>query len=161
TRICVLAVGSPLRGDDAAGLQIAGLLKKSCPPSRFGARLKILLGETAPENLTGVIKDYNPSHLIIVDAANSGQEPGTISAIPPDKIGGISFSTHQIPLKLMITYLHESISSAVMVIGIQPQTLDFAAPMSQEVNAAVKEVAATLTQEIHAALEVKRAGKKR
>ena len=72
SRIAVLAVGSSLRGDDAAGLLTARRLQKLRWPKR--PSVKVLLGETAPENLTGEIRAYQPTHLVVIDAIDS--EPG-------------------------------------------------------------------------------------
>lgn len=143
-KIALLAVGSELRGDDAAGLLIARKLQPFAKTAAYRKQFKLFIGETAPENLTGVIKSYAPDHLIIVDAADAGQKPGVIQSISPQEVGGISFSTHQLPLKLMIAYINESISCKVTIVGIQPKCLDFAAPVCKEVQASVKEVAQSI-----------------
>ncbi len=151
-RIALLAVGSELRGDDAAGLLVAsrlGEIRKRRPRS---SRFKIFIGETAPENLTGAIRKFNPTHLIVIDSADAGKKVGTIFAIDPENVGGISFSTHQLPLSLMIEYLRKTITCSVMVIGIQPKNLGFDASVSREVRAAADRVAADLDAVIHSVL---------
>jgi hypothetical protein len=92
TRVVLLGVGSDLRGDDAAGMMAAERLSHT-------PKLNVLLGGTAPENLTGEIKKLKPSHLLIVDAAEMKAEAGTIRLLTPEEIGGFSFSTHALPLK--------------------------------------------------------------
>jgi hydrogenase 3 maturation protease len=156
-RIALLAVGSELRGDDAAGLLIAARLEDMRKQRRGPAQFKIFLGETAPENLSGAIRRFKPTHLVVVDSADAGKPAGTIFAIDPKEIGGISFSTHQLPLALMIEYLQETITCSVIVLGIQPKNLGFAAPVSREIGTAVDQVAAALDTAIRGVLSKKRA----
>ncbi|MFA6431964.1 MAG: hydrogenase maturation protease, partial [Candidatus Margulisiibacteriota bacterium] len=99
-RVLVLGVGSDLRGDDAAGVIIAEEIEKKKIPN-----ITTLLGGTAPENLTGEIKRLKPSHLIIIDAADLNEAPGTIKLIRMDQIGGLSFSTHALPMKMMVDFI--------------------------------------------------------
>jgi Ni,Fe-hydrogenase maturation factor len=48
----------------------------------------------------------------------------------------VSFSTHILPLKILVDYLVEVTGCAVTVIGIQPKLLEFAYPMTNAVKAA-------------------------
>jgi hydrogenase maturation protease len=91
-RVAVLAIGSSLRGDDAAGLQVADQLRRVRTKARSKAvhsALRIFMGETAPENLTGEIKKFRPTHLVILDAADAGgKRPGSITLIQHDVLRG-------------------------------------------------------------------------
>jgi hydrogenase 3 maturation protease len=129
-KIVVLGVGSELRGDDAAGLLVADRLK--------GSKLNVISGGTAPENFTGEIKKLKPSHLIIVDAAQIKSPPGTIKLINLEEIGGYSFSTHALPLKVLAEFILNAITCDIIIIAIQPRTLEFGAAPSPEVEAAAK-----------------------
>ena len=62
-RIAVMGVGSELRNDDAAGMRLIEKLRKSINREN----VIFIVGGTAPENFTGVIKDFKPDELIIVD----------------------------------------------------------------------------------------------
>ena len=55
SKIVVLGVGSELRGDDIAGILAAENLK-----GKTSDKLQVLIGGTAPENLTGEIKKLKP-----------------------------------------------------------------------------------------------------
>ncbi len=136
--IVLVGVGSDLRGDDAAGILVAQKVQSR------KSNVRCLIGGTAPENLTGQIKKLKPSHLIVVDSADLRAAPGTIQVVGYDQIGGHSFSTHSSPLKLMIDFLLADISFEPIVIGIQPKSLEFGAPVSPEVMKAVEEVAEAL-----------------
>ena len=144
-RAVLVGVGSELRGDDAAGILVADKVKSKKEKVK-NSKLKVLLGGTAPENLTGEIKRLKPSHLVIVDSADFKAEPGSVEVIGYDWIGGHSFSTHSAPLKMMIDYLLADISFVPIVIGIQPKSLEFGAAVSPEVLEAVDEVADALLE---------------
>lgn len=136
SKIVLLAVGSDLRGDDAAGLLVAAKLK-----AQASDKFHILIGGTAPENLTGEIKRLKPSHLIIVDAADMKAAPGTVQVISHEEIGGYSFSTHALPLKVMIDFILADHQCEVLIITIQPKDVSFGAPVSAKVRAAARKTA--------------------
>jgi hydrogenase 3 maturation protease len=136
--IVLLGVGSELRGDDAAGLLVAEKVKSQ------RSKVKVLLGGTAPENLTGEIKRLKPSHLLIVDAADFKAEPGAIKLLDPREIGGFSFSTHSLPLKVMIDFILADHQCEVVIVAIQPADVNFGAPLSP----AVKQACAAAAQAI-------------
>jgi hydrogenase 3 maturation protease len=160
-RIAVMGVGSELRGDDIAGLLAAEQIEKSIKgktafphsthPDTPGfaqskAEVRVFIGETAPENLTGEIKRYQPTHLIVIDAAELNKKPGHIEIMDLETIGGASFCTHSLPLKVIITYLLESFKFEVILIGIQPKSITFGAQPAKEVIAAVKKLAVAIIE---------------
>ncbi len=142
-RVALLAIGSDLKGDDAAGLLAVQGLENT-------GKFRIFIGATAPENLTGEIKKYSPTHLIIIDCADLQEKPGTIRIFDPEQTAGDSFSTHRLPLKMLAQYLRMSLKSDIMVIGIQPKSVKFSAQVSEEVKHAVmhlKEIIQELIKE--------------
>jgi len=145
-RIALLGVGSELRGDDAAGLLVAEYLRKSSAKNIKLKNLKVFFGSTAPENLTGEIKKFKPAFLVIVDSADMDRSPGAVKLISLDEIGGISFCTHQLPLKILTDYLVQSIGCEILIIGIQPGKIDFGAPLSKEVKKSARLVSAILNE---------------
>ena len=155
-RIAVLAVGSRLRGDDAAGLLAAEELSKliaspavgrpSSVVGRPSSVVKIFMGETTPENLTGEIKRFKPTHLVVMDAADMGEKPGTFGVIGTDQTGGSSASTHNLPMCVVTDYLQQSVGCEAVIIGIQPQSCEFGEAVSREVAAGAKRAARALAE---------------
>ena len=141
-RVALLGVGSELRADDAAGMLVAKKLKEKC--GNNSARFRIFFGETAPENLTGEIRKYKPDLLLIIDCANLGKKPGAISVLSSEQIAGTSFSTHTLPLNMMVQYLLDSLKCEVAIIGIQPKCLEFGKKMSPAVIRAIAQVSNTI-----------------
>ncbi len=161
-RVAILAIGSSLRGDDAAGLQVADELRQLKVKARGKAvhsplrnphsALRIFVGETAPENLTGEIKKFRPTHLVLLDAADSGgKKPGSISLIQHDLLrGGSSVSTHNLPVNILVQYIQQSVPCKVLILGIQPKSHEFGAPLSAPVKKAAEQAAAALAAALRA-----------
>jgi hydrogenase 3 maturation protease len=100
----------------------------------------------APENATAEVRRLSPSHLIIVDAADLREAPGTVRLVPRDAIEGASFGTHGLPLSVLAGYLEAEVGCAVIFIGIQPASLAFGEDLSPEVAAAVQETLQVLRE---------------
>jgi hydrogenase 3 maturation protease len=143
-RVAVLGAGSPLLGDDAAGSAIAEALCGRLQSSRACA----FCGSTAPENFTGEIKKFRPDCLLVIDAADMGLPCGSVALIDYHEIAGVSFSTHMLPLKIMLDYLVRETGCRVALLGIQGGCLEFGAEMSKEVREAVEEVTGAIVEAV-------------
>jgi hydrogenase 3 maturation protease len=102
--------------------------------------VRVFFGKTAPENLTGEIKRFGPTHLIIVDAIDAKRKPGSILRFSSSDIGGASFLTHRISARALIDYLTGSIKCEVSIIGIQPKSLEFGKPPCEAVRKSAKKI---------------------
>ncbi len=89
---------------------------------------------------TGAIRDFQPTHVIIVDAANFHSAPGEARIIPSKAIANTSVSTHSLPLHLFIGYVKESICTNVVLIGIQGVNIDLGAELNPSVEKGATEV---------------------
>ena len=144
-KVALLAIGSEFRGDDAAGLLVAENVQNFLKKTNNG--FKIFIGATAPENLTGDIKRYKPSHILLVDSVDFKDRPGSIVVLCPRDIGdGVSFSTHKMPAKVLMQYFSKSFDCDPVLIGIQPLSIDFGKRASKEVVSAAKEVALAIVK---------------
>ena len=146
-RIAVLGVGSDLRGDDCAGLLVAESLQRACGSAR-PKRMKVFFGGTAPENVTGEIKRYRPTHVVMIDSAEMGAPAGTVRLIDPAKVGGVSFCTHSLPLTVLTDYLEQELGCAILLIGIQPKAIAFSgavAPQVKRASVALAGILATIS----------------
>ncbi len=136
-RLLILAIGSELRSDDAVGMYIASRLEKE---NFDKERIMFAKGGTAPENLTGEIKKYKPTHMIIIDAADTGKKPGEIDIISIDSVSGASFSTHMMPISVFIDYLLRDFECKFLIVGIQPEYLEFGTEISETVKKSAEEI---------------------
>lgn len=142
-RLAVLGVGSVLRADDAAGILIVETMKCVCESDHY-PDVRFYAGETAPENFSGKIRDFCPTHLLVIDAAELGQKPGDIFDIRPEDVGGPTFCSHMLPLKIMIDYLVHETGAAVTLLGIQYKNIDFDTDMTPDIKDTVDEVCKVL-----------------
>lgn len=133
-RVVVVGVGSTLRSDDAAGLHIALALRALALPNVF-----VLLGDTAPENVTGEVRRARPTHVLFVDAADLGESPGFMRLLDAAEVGGMSSSTHTLPLGVIADYLTLELGCRVLFLGLQPKSVAFGDTISDEVASAVQE----------------------
>ena len=138
-RIAVLGAGSVLCGDDAVGMIVAELLEVQ---GRDNPQLLAIQGSTAPENFCGVIRDFEPDLLLLVDAAHIKGEVGDISFIEPEDIESTSLSTHMLPFGVLLDYLGASIANCRMkIIGIKPGNIDFGTDPSKTIKRSAAELA--------------------
>jgi hydrogenase 3 maturation protease len=143
TRPAVLGAGSCLKADDAAGVMVTDALIE-----RFGdspERFAVFSGGNAPECFTGEIKKFAPDLVLIIDAADMGLEPGSVRAIQSDEVAGVSFSTHMLPLKVMLDYLKKEIGCRTAILGIQPGSLEFGGEMSEAVKRTAEQLIGLLS----------------
>lgn len=146
-RIAILGVGNPFRSDDAAGMLIArALLNRECAADT--EHVLIIGAGHAPENTTGELRKFAPGLVLIIDAAEMGEKPGSIQWIPEDRIDGMSASTHSLPLSMLARYLRLELSCTVTLLGIQPGSNEIGENVSAEVLGAVKETVKGLNESI-------------
>lgn len=138
-KIAIMGIGSELRSDDSAGMYFIELLDDL----KNRNDLLLIAGSTAPENFTGVIKDFSPDVLFIVDAAHMGLLPGETKPVPAEDICGVTFSTHMLPIPVMLKYLEVECDTEVLFIGIQPKSTEQGLIMSEEVKCGTKKLAKT------------------
>ncbi len=132
--MAVIGVGQALRGDDAAGMVVVQRLRPA-------ESVLVLEGGTAPENLTGALRSFAPQIVLLIDAAQLGLESGTVRWLDAQAIGGLSASTHSLPLSLLTLYLQEAFRCTVGLIAIQMGQNALDTPLSPSVAQAVESVA--------------------
>ena len=94
--------------------------------------------------MTGEVKKFKPTHVLIVDAADLGAKPGSAELIDFHKTGGVTFSTHQLPMNILSSYLSQELSCEVILLGIQPKSLEFGSKPSKEIKAAVNRISSII-----------------
>lgn len=144
-RIAILGIGNELNGDDAAGVLVARALlnwtRENEPKTGlFSPVWYIVEAGLAPEAFTGPLRRFQPDLVFLVDAAELGEPPGTVACFDWVQAEGMSASTHTLPPTVLAQYLIDQLGCGVVLIGIQPKSLDFDEGMSVEVQRAVDEV---------------------
>lgn len=144
-----VGIGHELRGDDAAGLLVVKRLQETVQPAtavdRPGRKLLLFLeAGPLPESVSGRLRRFKPDLVLFIDAADMGCAPGAIDWIDPQKAVGFSAGTHAFPLCDFSEYLAREMGCKIFFLGIQPENLEFDAPISPPVQSAIEE----LVQEI-------------
>ncbi|RLI34093.1 hydrogenase maturation peptidase HycI [Candidatus Bathyarchaeota archaeon] len=125
-----------MRGDDVVGVEIVKLLKGRVPRN-----VKLLECQTVPENFMREIRWFNPTHVLIIDAAQLGAEPGEARLVAPDEILGMALSTHQIPLSILAEVIENIVNAKVMILGVQPKSIEFREELTPELQEASERIA--------------------
>ncbi|MGQ9465701.1 MAG: hydrogenase maturation peptidase HycI [bacterium] len=143
-KICIMGVGNKKRGDDAIGplttMMIMTRLKW------HNENLIFIDSGEVPENFTGEIRKFQPTLTIIIDACISGNKPGTIYIVDPEKIQENDFSTHRMPLSMLIQFLETTIPTKVIILAIEPKNLNFIDDISPEVKRAIDKLVASMVK---------------
>ena len=136
-----------MRSDDAVGLLITrALAQREC--AVHTDRVLMIEAGHAPENRTGELRKFAPDLVLIIDAAEMGEMPGTIRWIPEENIDGMSASTHSLPLSMLACYLTLELNCTVTLLGIQPATNEVGDRVSADVLKAVDQIVAGLDESI-------------
>lgn len=98
-------------------------------------------GGTAPENLTGEIVRFQPSHILMVDAAELGLKPGAATLIDSKAVDGMSCSSHILPLSILAGYMRRALPCNIIILGIQPGPTDFSLTHSRAIDQAARRIA--------------------
>jgi len=135
-KLVILGVGNPLRHDDGFGPALIEAVSKYKLPDK----VKLINCETVPENFLNTVIRLEPSHVIIVDSAQMNTLPGEVKLVSPENIGGITFSTHTLPLTFTIKYIKHFTGAEVKLILVQPENLDFGEGLTLKVSEALDDI---------------------
>ena len=139
-RIVLVGIGSPIRCDDAVGLRVIELLRV-----KELKNILLLSVETVPESYTGTIRDFNPTHVIMIDAAHFKGKPGEGRIIPTQAISNSSVSTHSLPLTIFADFIRKSICAKVALIGVQSVNIKLGEGLTSEVEKGAQKIAEILS----------------
>lgn len=135
----VLGVGNLILGDDGLGVHVVRALKaRGCPEN-----VEILDGGTAPLDALATVGPVQ--RLVVVDAADLGEEPGAIRTLSPDDLvpaAGDSVSLHDLDLiwALNVLRMTGQEPKAVTIVGVQPASMDWSTELSPAVAARLEDV---------------------
>lgn len=141
--VVVMGIGSPCRGDDAAGSLVAR--KTSEAPS-----VHIIDAQDVPENCLGQVVGQQPDTVVLIDSVDLRSQPGAVTLLNKEQTAAYWPSTHRVPIRLLMDYLERETHARVVLIGIQPQCTEFSEMMSATVSSSVEALAGVLNAVIAA-----------
>jgi hydrogenase 3 maturation protease len=140
-KIVILGIGNEIKGDDGMGPIIAWKLN-----DLFEENDDVIVfdGGTVPENYTSLIRNEEPTHIILVDAVEMKKEPGYIRVVQKDEIAKYNISTHAMPISFLIKFMETTIGARIILVGMQPKNMELAEGISKEVEKSIEIVVNTL-----------------
>ena len=140
--LVLAGIGNPIRGDDFVGVKIVQNLK-----GRVSERVFLVECETVPESYIEQIIEFNPTHILLIDAAVLGLRPGDFEFREPENLRATpAFSTHMLPLRIFCEYLLKTTKARIRLLLIEPKNTDFGEGLSSEVDAAAEKITKTLLE---------------
>lgn len=167
SKLIILGIGNDIRGDDGLGPYIINRLSNLNEDMLnddileythidnsinlediiyFSNNVLLINGSSVPENFTGPIKKFNPSHIIIIDACLMNRNPGEVNIVSKENIVNVSISTHSMSLAYLIKYLESNLNDEtlnseknfndfkMLFIGIEPEIIDLSFNLTESVK---------------------------
>ncbi len=147
-RILVIGLGNLLLGDEGVGVHVVRELAKIPLPSQ----VDVVDGGTAGLNLLDLMRGYEL--VVIVDAVDAGEEPGTILRLTPRELtcegDVLPLSLHQTNVSKVFElarYLGQRLPP-IVIYGIQPQAMHWSTELSATLRASLPKVVDSVLNEI-------------
>jgi hydrogenase maturation protease len=138
--ILVVGVGNLLLGDEGVGIHAVRELEKRTLPSH----IDIIDGGTAGLGLLDLMKGYE--RVIIIDAVEGGEQPGTIYRFTPEEVASeaqaLPLSLHQtevLNVLQLATYLGQPLPP-IVIYGVQPEAMDWRTELSSTLKASMPQL---------------------
>jgi hydrogenase 3 maturation protease len=128
SKVALVGVGHPLRGDDYVGSYVAKkLLHKNQTP-----HIRLFDAERGVEAIISKIQSYKPKQTVFIDACHMNLPAGTVRMIPAESTDYPFFTTHSLPLRLLIKqFLRES---ECWVLAIEPKQIEICDQFSSTIH---------------------------
>jgi hydrogenase maturation protease len=143
-----LGIGNLIMSDDGAGIHVIRHLGEHY---RFPPEVTLLDGGTLGLDLLPKLEGVD--RLLIIDAIETGDPPGTLARMSGDEIPVVmetKLSPHQMGLKdlLAVAMLQGYSPPEMVLVGIQPENIDLGLELSQKVSARFDELVQMVIREL-------------
>jgi hydrogenase maturation protease len=134
--MAVLGLGNLMRTDDAVGMLALQRLRAD---PRFPQSIPLIEGGTLGLDLIYPLDGF--THILALDAIDAGVQPGTVLRYSGEAIADlpISKSVHLLGFSDLIGSMRliGSAPEAIVVLGVQPKTIDWGTELTSPVEAAL------------------------
>ncbi len=138
-KLVIMCIGNQYAADDGAGPEIGKNLSESVNESNI-KNVAVINCYDSPENFTSIVKNEKPTHILIIDICVSGKKPGSIFLVSEKDIKDMDVSTHRIPVGLLSDYLKTETGAKIIILGIEPVSIDKKRFLSNPVRKAINEL---------------------
>ena len=137
--LAVVGIGDELNPHDRLGMLAAGRIDALRLPG-----VRVFLAGMMPESVTAPVRRFKPAHILFLDAAAMGKQPGTLGIIEACDVHGDLLITHALPLPVVMEYLEKEAKAPVTLVGIQPDLSASAERPTPEEEAGLTRLAALI-----------------
>ena len=148
-QITILGIGNTLYTDEGLGVHALAALQE-----QYGMdpQVQLIDGSTDGMSLLGPVEDTD--YLIVIDAINAGKEGGHIIELHGNDIPayyGIKMSIHQLGFQevLLASKLRERYPKNIVMIGMQPTSLELGIGLSETNEARLPEMFKLIEQQVN------------
>lgn len=144
----VIGLGNLLRGDDGVGVRLAQMLAKESWPDE----VEVIDGGTPGLGLVPLLEGRQ--RVILVDAADIGQPPGTFRRFTLEEVllpgDELHLAIHAAGLReaLLLATALKIVPDQLVIFGVQPASIDWHNGLSPPVEAALPELISAVVAEI-------------
>ncbi len=143
-KVVLAGIGNPIRLDDFVGVKILQDLR-----IRDSEKVFLIECETVPESFIQQIVDFDPTHILLIDAALLGLRPGEWRLVQPKSlVDSPAYSSHLLPLKIFCEYLSKTTRAKISLLLVQPKKTDFGEGLSPEISASAKKITKILQESL-------------
>jgi hydrogenase 3 maturation protease len=138
----IAGIGNSIRTDDFVGVKIVQDLNGKVPE-----KIQLIECETVPESFLEPMIAFDPTHVLLIDAAVLGLTPGSVQLIDPVSIADVpAVTTHMLPLRIFCEYITKMTGAKIALLLIEPENTDFGEGLTQKVQVAAEKVTRILLE---------------
>lgn len=135
-KVVVAGIGNPIRSDDYVGLKVVENLA-----GKVSENVCLLECETVPESYLLDVEEFNPTHVLLIDAAVLGRSAGEASLVELGEVAAFSaVSSHVLPLRIFCEYIKTATGAKVGLLLVEPKSMELGEGLSVEVQAAADKI---------------------
>jgi len=135
-KVVIAGIGNPIRTDDSVGGKIVQNLE-----GRVLEKVYLINCETVPESFMQEIVDFQPSHVLIIDAAFLGLKPGESQLVFPEQVDSFpAVTTHVLPLRIFCDYIAKMTGAKIALLLIEPENTDFGEGLTPTVQVTAEKI---------------------
>lgn len=143
-KVVVAGIGNGIRRDDFVGVKVVQDLA-----GKVSRNVHLIECETVPESFVDEIIEIVPTHVLLVDAALLGLEPGTAHLYDVEEVvNSTSISTHTLPLRVFCEYVFTLTGAKIALLLIEPKDTDFGEGLTVELREATERVVKDLMESL-------------
>lgn len=139
-KVVIAGIGNPIRKDDFVGVKIVQDLQGT-----VSDKVSLLQCETVPESYMHEIVEINPTHVLLIDAAILGLNPGEMRLVFPEQLADFpAITTHVLPMRIFCEYVTKMTKAKIALLLVEPENTEFGEGLTLTAKAVAEKVVVVL-----------------